>query len=203
MFSPRPHSIQEFPKQIRRRRRHFHKVMIVTAISLLLGTVGLPALAATALALKTDAANALRALYVAHPEAQRLGQTAHAILVFPKIVKAGLEFGGGYGEGVMTRNATFAGYFNSVSASWGWQAGAESYGYVVFLMNDKATKLLNQTESWEMGVGPNVVVMNEDVAGSTSNTTLQDDAYAFVFNQEGLMSSLSVEGTKITQIKKR
>ena len=59
MFSPRPPSIQEFPKQIRRRRRHFHKVMIVTAISLFLGTVGLPALAATALALKTDAANAL------------------------------------------------------------------------------------------------------------------------------------------------
>ena len=189
--------------QNRRRRRHFHKVMIVTAISLLLGTVGLPALAATADALKADAATALKSLYATHPEAQQLGQMAHAILVFPKIVKAGRVFGGSYGEGVMTRNSKFTGYYNSVSATWGWQANAESYGYVVFLMNDKAAKLLHQTDSWEMGVGPSVVVVNEEVAGGIFGTTLQSDAYAFVFNQEGLLASLNVEGAKITQIKKR
>ncbi len=189
--------------QISQPRPHFRRIMIVTAASLLLGTVGLHALAATAEDLNADAAQALNTLYTAHPEAQRLAKTAHAVLVFPKIIKAGLVFGGSYGEGVMTRNDKFYGYYNSVSASWGWQAGAESYGYVVFLMNDKAVKYLDKSNGWELGVGPSVVVVNEGVAKNLSSSTIKDDAYAYIFDQQGLMVSLSIEGTKITQIKKK
>ena len=96
----------------------------------------------------------------------------------------------------------FNGYFNSVSASWGWQAGAESYGYVVFLMSNKAVKYLEDTKGWEVGVGPSVVVANEGLAKNLSSSTLKKDAYAFIFDQSGLMASLSIEGTKISRIKK-
>ena len=183
-------------------RRHFQKVMIVTAAVLALGTVGIPALATSAEDLNTDAAQALKTLYSSHPEAQRLASTAHAVLVFPKIIKAGLVFGGSYGEGVMTRRGKFAGYYNSVSASWGWQAGAESYGYVVFLMNEKAVKYLDKTQGWEIGVGPSVVVVDAGVAKNISSSTIKDDAYAYIFDQQGLMASLSIEGTKISRINK-
>jgi lipid-binding SYLF domain-containing protein len=186
-----------------RTRRHFNHIMTITAASLLLGTVGLPALAATAEDLNADATQALNTLYTTHPEAKRLAQTAKAVLVFPKIIKAGLVFGGSYGEGVMTRNDKFYGYYNSVSASWGWQAGAESYGYVVFLMNEKAVKYLEKSNGWEIGVGPNVVVVNEGVAKNISSSTMKDDAYAYIFDQQGLMASLSIEGTKISPIKKK
>jgi len=47
-----------------------------------------------------------------------------------------------------------------------------------------------------------VVLVNEGVAGNLSSTTLQDDAYAFVFDQQGPMASLSIEGTKISRIKR-
>jgi lipid-binding SYLF domain-containing protein len=103
----------------------------------------------------------------------------------------------------MTKGNKFAGYYNSVSASWGWQAGAESYGYVVFLMNDKSVKYLAKSKGWEFGVGPSVVVVNEGVAKNLSTSTLKDDAYAYIFDQQGLMASLSIEGTKISPIKKR
>jgi lipid-binding SYLF domain-containing protein len=135
-------------------------------------------------------------------EAERLAKNARAVLVFPKIIKAGLVFGGSYGEGVMTRNGRFSGYYNSVSASWGWQAGAESYSYVVFLMNDKAVKYLDSSKGWEIGVGPSVVVVNDGVAKNLSTSTLKDSAYAFIFDQTGLMASLSIEGTKISRIKR-
>jgi lipid-binding SYLF domain-containing protein len=184
-------------------RRSFHKIMVVTAIAFAVGSVGLPAHAATAEDLSADAAQALKTLYVTHPEAQRLAQSARAVLVFPKIIKAGLVFGGSYGEGVMTRSGKLIGYYNSVSASWGWQAGAESYGYVVFLMNDKAVDYLEKSKGWEFGVGPNVVVVNDGVAKNISTSTLQDDAYAYIFDQQGLMASLSIEGTKISPINKR
>ena len=184
-------------------RRNFHKIMLTTAIMLSVATVTLPVQGATAEDLNQDAAQALQTLYKSHPEAERLSKTARAVLVFPKIIKAGLVFGGSYGEGVMTRGGSFSGYYNSVSASWGWQAGAESYGYVVFLMSDKAVQYLDKSKGWEFGVGPNIVVVNEGIAKNLSTSTLKDDAYAYLFDQQGLMASLSIEGTKISPIKKR
>jgi lipid-binding SYLF domain-containing protein len=121
-------------------------------------------------------------------------------LIFPNIVKAGLIFGGAYGEGVLKQDSVVDGYYNSVTASWGLQAGAQSYGYVVFLMNDKAVKYIHETHGWEVGVGPTVVVVNEGVAKNLSSTSLKDDAYAFIFDQQGLMASVSIEGTKISHI---
>ena len=82
----------------------------------------------------------------------------------------------------------------------GLQAGAQSYGYVVFLMNRKAVDYLDKSSGWEIGVGPTVVLVNEGVAKNLSTTTLKDDAYAFIFNQQGLMAGLTIEGTKISKI---
>lgn len=183
-------------------RRNFYKILLVTATALSLGTIHLQAQAATAEDLQQDAIQALQTLYKTHPESEKLSKTAKAVLVFPKIIKAGLVFGGSYGEGVMMKGSSFAGYYNSVSASWGWQAGAESYGYVVFLMSEAAVRYLDKSRGWEFGVGPNVVVVNEGVARNLSTSTLKDDAYAYIFDQQGLMASLSIEGTKVSPISK-
>ncbi len=93
-------------------------------------------------------------------------------------------------------------YYNSVSGSWGLQAGAQSYGYAVFLMNDKALDYIDKTAGWEIGVGPTVVIVDAGVAKNLSTSTLKDDAYAFIFNQQGLMAGVSIEGTKISLIKR-
>jgi lipid-binding SYLF domain-containing protein len=153
--------------------------------------------------LQRDSAQSLAALYKKNPIAADVAKHAKAILVFPNIVKAGLIFGGAYGEGVLTKDDKFDGYYNSVTASWGWQAGAESYGYAVFLMNDNALKYLKKSEGWEIGVGPTVVVVNEGIAKNLSTTTLKEDAYAFIYDQQGLMAGISFEGTKITRINKK
>ncbi len=158
--------------------------------------------ASTADELHREAHEALQTLYKSNPVALDISKKAKAILVFPKIVKAGLVFGGSYGEGVLMKGANVAGYYNSVSASWGLQAGAQSYGYAVFLMNDNALNYLDKSEGWELGVGPTVVVVNEGAAKNISTSTLKDDAYAFIFDQQGLMASLSIEGTKVTRIKR-
>jgi lipid-binding SYLF domain-containing protein len=175
---------------------------MASAAALLLLTAGGAATATSAEDLDRDAAQALQALYKSQPVADMLGKRAKAILVFPKIVKAGLVFGGSYGEGVLLKAGKTTDYFNSVSASWGWQAGAESYVYVVFLMSDKAVNSLEKTKGWEFGVGPSLVVVNEGVAKNLTTTTLKNDAYAFIADQQGLMAALSIEGTKISRIKR-
>lgn len=183
-------------------RRHLHRILLTTATAFAVGSVGSLAAAATADDLDRDSAQALQALYKQNPSAEAISKKARAILVFPKVVKAGLVFGGSYGEGVLMKGGKVTEYYNTVSASWGWQAGAESYAYVVFLMSDKAVNYLASSKGWEFGVGPTVVVVNEGVARNLSTSTLKDDAYAFITDQQGLMVSLSFEGTKISRIQR-
>lgn len=159
--------------------------------------------AATAEDLNKDSMQALNSLYKTNTFAGQMGAQAKAILIFPNIVKAGLVFGGSYGEGVLLMDGAVDGYYNSVSGSWGLQAGAQTYGYAVFLMTDKAVKYVNETNGWEIGVGPTVVLVDEGVAKNLTTSTLKDDAYAFIFSQQGLMAGISIEGTKISHIKKK
>lgn len=156
--------------------------------------------AATAEDLDKDSQQALQTLYRTQPVAETLARTAKAILVFPNIVKAGLVFGGSYGEGELIKGAKVVDYYNSVTGSWGLQIGAQSYGYALFLMTDEAVSYLEKTKGWEIGVGPTVVVVDEGVAKNLSTTSLKDHAYAFIFDQQGLMAGVSIEGTKISRI---
>lgn len=158
--------------------------------------------AATADDLDEDSRQALQALEKTHPMAESLSRTAKAILVFPNVVKAGLVFGGSYGEGELIEGAKVVDYYNTVSGSWGLQIGAQSYGYAIFLMTDKAVNYLKESKGWELGVGPTVVVVDEGVAKNLSTSSLQDDAYAFIFSQQGLMAGISIEGTKVTKIER-
>jgi lipid-binding SYLF domain-containing protein len=161
-----------------------------------------PAAAATSAEdLNAESRHALETLYRSNPTAEVIGNHARAILIFPNIVKAGLVFGGAYGEGELMRDGRVQGYYNSVAASWGLQAGAQSFGYAVFLMSPKAVEYLEKTSGWEIGVGPTVVLVNEGMAKNLSTSTLKDDAYAFIFDQQGLMAGLTIEGTKISRIK--
>lgn len=157
--------------------------------------------AATAEDLHKDADQALELLYKTNPTALSISKQAKAVLVFPNVVKAGLIFGGAYGEGVLKKGSKVDGYFNSFTGSWGLQAGAQSYSYAVFLMTDEALEYIDSSKGWEIGVGPTVVVMDEGAAKNLSTSTLKDAAYAFIFDQQGLMAGVSIEGTKITRIK--
>lgn len=177
---------------------------MVLAISLVItaATVADRASAATAADLDSDANRALQTLYRTNPTAAILAKHAQAVLVFPNIVKAGFVFGAAYGEGELQQGAAVDGYYNSLTGSWGLQAGAQSYAYVVFLMNAQAVRYIHRSEGWEIGVGPTVVVVDAGVAKNLSTSTLKDDAYAFIFNQQGLMAGVSIEGTKISGIRR-
>lgn len=149
--------------------------------------------------LNQDSIQALQLLCKTNPTAADLYHRSRAVLIFPNIVKAGLVFGGAYGEGEMLQGSKVDSYYNTVTGSWGLQAGAQSYGYIVFLMSGSAVKYIHDTQGWEIGTGPTVVVVDQGIAKNLSTSTLKDDAYAFIFNQQGLMAGISIEGTKISR----
>jgi len=92
------------------------------------------------------------------------------------------------------------GYYRTVAASYGLQAGAQSFGYALIILSDAALEYLQNSSGWEIGTGPSVVVVDKGLAGSLTTTTAKDDIYTFFFDQEGLMLGLGLQGTKITKI---
>lgn len=147
-----------------------------------------------------DVDTVLQKLYATTPLANQLRKEAKGVLVFPEILKAGFLAGGQYGEGALRQNGKTTGYYNTVTASYGLQAGVQVFGYALFFMNDEALAYLNKSSGWEIGSGPSIVVLDEGFAKSMSTTTLTKDVYAFTFNQQGLMAGLGLQGTKITKI---
>ena len=195
---PPPHSLKRNDKMINMRRKFLALALVAATIAPI--SIMSRANAATAEDLNHDAQQALQTLYKGNPTAEVISKHAKAILVFPNIVKAGLIFGGSYGEGVLFKGSNVSGYYNSVSGSWGLQAGAQSFGYAVFLMNNKAVKYLEKSNGWEIGTGPTVVIVDQGIAKNLTTSTLKDSAYAFIFDQQGLMAGISIEGTKISHI---
>jgi len=157
-------------------------------------------LAADAAKIDAEARTALAALYATTPAAKALGEKAKAVLVFPSILKAGLIIGGQGGNGALIVDGKTVAYYNSAAASYGLQAGAQEFSYVMFLMTDAAREYLDKSDGWEVGVGPSIVLVDEGVAKSLSTSTAQDDVYAFIFGQKGLMAGIGIQGSKITKI---
>ncbi len=150
--------------------------------------------------ISSDSQAALNELYAKVNGAKALGAKATAVLVFPKITKAGLVVGGKHGDGALMKGGQTVGYYSTSGASVGLQAGVQTYGYAMFFMNDKALKELDKADGFEVGVGPTVVVLDEGKAKDITTTTAKDDIYAFVFGQKGLMAGVGIQGNKISKI---
>ena len=150
--------------------------------------------------LAADSKAALQQLTSSVPLAKAAAGSAHAILVFPKVTKAGLGVGGQYGEGTLLKKGTAAAYYKTTGASFGLQAGGQQYGYAMFFMNEKALAQLDTAQGFEVGVGPSIVLADEGMAKTTTTNTIKEDIVAFVFGQKGLMAGLGIQGNKITKI---
>lgn len=177
----------------------FNQLFRISMVILILGALQ-PAFADTAAEIDRDVDSALHKLYAGTPTAKELSTVAKGILVFPNVVKAGLIVGGQYGVGALREGEKTFGYYNTVAASYGLQAGAQSFGYALFFMTDAALEHVEKTSGWEIGVGPSIVVVDEGVAKSLTTTTAKDDVYAFFFGQKGLMAGMGLQGSKISKI---
>jgi lipid-binding SYLF domain-containing protein len=147
-----------------------------------------------------NARAALKSLTASTPAARTLAEKARAVLVFPSILKAGFMFGGQTGNGVLLKNGRTTGYYNTMAASYGFQAGVQTFGYALFFMNEKALAYLDESDGWEVGVGPSIVVVDESMGKSLTSTTMSQDVYAFIFSQSGLMAGMGIQGSKITKL---
>lgn len=180
--------------------KHLKKIrLIVIGLSALLSST-LSLHAASRAEMRNEAREALNELYSATSAARHVGESAKAVLVFPKIVKAGFVVGAQRGDGTLLSHGKAIGYFRTHAASYGLQAGVQRFGYALFFMTDNDLDYLRRSGGWEIGTGPSVVIIDEGMARSFTTTTQRKGVYAFAFGQRGLMAGLGLQGTKITRI---
>ncbi|MGN6731697.1 MAG: YSC84-related protein [Candidatus Binatia bacterium] len=173
--------------------------LTVTAISVAIAFSSV-SLAASKATIDRDAKATLDKLYKNNPGAKALGDKSVAVLVFPSIVKGGFIIAGQFGDGALRKNGKSVAYYRSLAASYGFQAGAQAFGYVLFFMDEDSLRYLDNSGGFELGTGPSLVVLDSGFGKNFSTTTLQKGIYAFIFDQKGLMGGVGIQGTKITKI---
>ena len=183
---------------------HFVKTSMSVAVAVI--TVGFNVLsagvvlAASASEINRNATQSLTTLYKNTPGAKALADKAVAVLIFPSIVKGGFIIAGQFGDGALRKNGKAVAYYRSLAVSYGYQAGVQAYGYVLFFMDDASLQYLSNSDGWEVGTGPSLVVLDAGFGKNISTTTLQKGVYAFIFDQKGLMGGVGIQGSKITRI---
>jgi lipid-binding SYLF domain-containing protein len=160
----------------------------------------LAVLAASASQIDRSVTQSLTTLYKNVPGSKALADKAVAVLVFPSIVKGGFIIAGQFGDGALRKNGKTVAYYRSLAASYGFQAGIQAFGYVLFFMDDASLQYIDNTAGWELGTGPSLVVLDAGFGKVLSTTTLQKGVYAFIFDQKGLMGGAGIQGSKITRI---
>jgi lipid-binding SYLF domain-containing protein len=175
--------------------------VLVAALALgFYGATPIVSWAASASQIDREVTQSLNTLYKHNPGAKALGDKAVAVLVFPSIVKGGFIIAGQYGDGALRKNGKSVAYYRSLAASYGFQAGVQAFGYVLFFMDDASVRYLDNSDGWEVGTGPSLVVLDAGFGKNLTTTTLQKGVYAFIFDQKGLMGGVGIQGSKITKI---
>jgi lipid-binding SYLF domain-containing protein len=122
------------------------------------------------------------------------------VLVFPTVLKAGFGVGGEYGEGAMRVGGKTVGYYNTISASFGFQLGAQARSVIIMFMTPEALAGFRRVEGFKVGVDGSVAIIVVGAGGSIDTDKVTSPVIGFILDPKGLMYNLTLEGSKITRI---
>jgi len=174
-------------------------ITLSTAIAALATWSGV-SLAANAADIDARATTALNHFEAQSDQHRDLVQKASAILVFPRITKAGAGVGGEFGEGALQVAGHSAGNYKVTGGSIGATLGVARYSEVILFMTHAARDHFLSTHDWSIGADANVAIVKKGVGGDYDTETLRKPVLAFVFNEKGLLGDVSLQGAKISKL---
>ncbi len=128
---------------------------------------------------------------------------AKGVLVFPRVIKAGIGIGGEYGEGALRIGGKTVAYYNTVAGSFGFQLGAQARTVIVVFLNEAKLKQFWESMGFQVGVDGSVAVLTIGAGASIDSRKINDPIVGFIFDQKGLMFNLTLEGSKFTKLNKK
>jgi lipid-binding SYLF domain-containing protein len=127
---------------------------------------------------------------------------AKGLLVFPIVLKGGFGIGGEFGEGALRVDGKTVDYYNTVAASIGFQLGGQKKTIIIAFLDDKVLDRFRDSSGWKIGADASIAVVAIGAGGAIDSASLNEPIVAVVFGQKGLMYNLTLEGAKITRIRK-
>jgi lipid-binding SYLF domain-containing protein len=171
------------------------------------GATAAVAIALTAVALGANSADintrverTLGRFYAQSDHHRDLAQKAAAVLVFPRITKAGAGVAGEYGEGALQVNGRTVGYYKVTGGSVGATLGVARRSEVILFMTDAARDHFMNSRDWTIGADTGVALVNKGAGGHYDSETLRKPVLAFVFGEKGLIADVSLEGAKVSRL---
>jgi lipid-binding SYLF domain-containing protein len=129
-------------------------------------------------------------------------QRAKGVLVFPKVIKAGLGIGGEYGEGALRIGGQTVDYYATAAGSMGIQLGGQTKMVVICFMEEEGLKKFRNSSAWKAGIDASAVAINFGAGKSVDTIANGDPVVGFIFGQQGLMFNATFEGGKFTKLKR-
>ena len=189
-------------RPLSRRQLARQSLVALGALALAPALTAAPALADTAAEINVGADATLQRFYAKVHDGRSFLEKATGVLIFPKIVKAGIGIGGEYGEGVLRVGGKSVAYYSAAAGSVGLQLGAETRSVIIAFLTQDALAKFRASSGWTAGVDGSVALVNIGEGGAIDTNTVKGPIVYFVFDPSGLMFNLSIEGTKFTQIQR-
>lgn len=143
---------------------------------------------------------ALRDMRGKLPFTADLEQKAAGMLVMPVVGKAGLVYGGSYGEGSLLIGGAPVDYYSVASASFGLQIGVQKLSTVLFFMSHDRLAKFRSRNGWTIGADLEYTLIDSAENAAVDSNTYKDEVYGVVFGQKGLHAGVTLEGSKYSRI---
>ena len=127
---------------------------------------------------------------------------AAGILIFPRVIKAGLVVGGETGEGALRVRGQTVDYYRTTSGSFGLQMGAQAKSIVIAFMTKSSLEKFRTSEGWKVGVDGSVALIDIGAGKTIDSQNIKDPVVGFIFDSKGLMYNLTLEGSKFSRLDK-
>jgi len=178
------------------------KILFVVCMAVIIGILPVSSYAATANEIDAGVNASLDRFVKEVKGAQEFLDAAKGVLIMPGVIQGGLVIGAEYGEGALRIGGKTVAYYNVVSGSFGYQIGAQKKDIILVFMDDAVLEKFRNSENWRAGVDAKVTVVNVGADESLSTLKFQQPVVGFVFDQKGLMAGATIEGTKVSKLKK-
>ena len=123
-------------------------------------------------------------------------------LVFPRVIKVGIGFGGETGEGSLRVGNKSVDYYRTSSGSFGFQLGAQAKSVLIAFMTQESLDKFRNSSGWKVGVDGSVALIDLGIGKTIDTGNITDPVVGFIFGSKGLMYNLTLEGSKIHKLDK-
>ena len=178
------------------------KMFFIVCMALIIGIFPVFSYAATASEIDASVNASLERFVKEVKGAKGFLDAAKGVLIIPKVMQGGLMVGAEYGEGALRIGGKTVDYYNIASGSFGAQIGAQEKDIIIVFMSDNVLNKFRTSKNWKAGVDAKVTVVNVGADESLSTLKFKQPVVGFVFSQKGLMAGATIEGSKITKMKK-